>query len=102
MQGDLRFTHTYFNMSDGSEDVRGPWNKGKGPWEKGEQWEYVDDPTAQVTETSGQREKEPVGHERDPKQIAKLEKDLAAQRSAEVTEATPDGELQWSEYANDD
>ena len=34
LQGDLRFTHTYFNMSHG-EDGRGPWNKGKGPWEKG-------------------------------------------------------------------
>ena len=98
MQGDLRFTHTYFNMSDGDEDARGPWNKGKGPWEKGEQWEYVEDPTAQVKETAGQKAKEPAGHERDPKATAKFERELAAQRSAEVNEATPEKELQWSDY----
>jgi Mn-containing catalase len=101
MQGDLRFTHTYFNMSDGNEDARGPWNKGKGPWEKGEQWEYVEDPTEQVKETGGQREKEPAGHERNPKETAKLEKELAAQRSAEMNEATPDGELVWSDYVSE-
>jgi Mn-containing catalase len=98
MQGDLRFTHTYFNMSDGAEDARGPWNKGKGPWEKGEQWEYVEDPTAQVQETAGQREKQALGHDRDPKATAKIEKELAAKRSAEMKEATPDREGQWSLY----
>jgi Mn-containing catalase len=99
MQGDLRFTHSYFNMSDGAEDARGPWNKGKGPWEKGEEWEYIDDPTSQVRETAGQKEKVPAGHERDPKVVAKLERDLAKQRSSEVNEATPDRELTWSTYA---
>jgi Mn-containing catalase len=99
LQGDLRFTHTYFNMSNGEEDARGPWNKGKGPWEKGEQWEYVDDPTAQVKETAGQREKQAVGHEREPKVVAKLERDLAQQRSAEMNDATPEGEQIWSEYS---
>jgi Mn-containing catalase len=99
MQGDLRFTHSYFNMSDGAEDARGPWNKGKGPWEKGEEWEYIDDPTSQVRETAGQKEKAPAGHERDPKVVAKLERDLAKQRSSEVNEATPDRELTWSTYA---
>lgn len=99
MQGDLRFTHSYFNMSDGADDARGPWNKGKGPWEKGEEWEYIDDPTLQVRETAGQKEKVPAGHERDPKVVAKLERDLAKQRSSEVNEATPDRELTWSTYA---
>jgi hypothetical protein len=86
-------------MSDGAEDARGPWNKGKGPWEKGEEWEYIDDPTSQVRETAGQKEKVPAGHERDPKVVAKLERDLAKQRSSEVNEATPDRELTWSTYA---
>ena len=27
-QGDPRFTHTYYNMSNGDEDMRGPWNEG--------------------------------------------------------------------------
>ena len=97
MQGDLRFTHTYFNMSS-SEDARGPWNKGKGPWETGEKWEYVEDAVAQVEETKGQAEKEIEGHNRDEKTARKLERDLAKQRSAEVT--TPEnGELAWSSYA---
>lgn len=97
LQGDLRFTHTYFNMSHG-EDVRGPWNKGKGPWEKGEQWEYVEDPVAQVEETRGQAEKGIEGHERDEKAIRKLEKELAAQRSAEVTIGPANGEIAWSSF----
>lgn len=99
MQGDLRFTHAYYNMSGDAEDARGPWNKGKGPWPKGEEWEYIDDPTAQVEETQGQATKEPVGHERDPKEEKKLEKELANQRSAEVS-GTPDGELAWSSYGS--
>ena len=60
LQGDLWFTHTYYNMSHG-EDARGPWNKGKGPWEKTEQWEYVEDHVTQVAETAGQAEKEIEG-----------------------------------------
>jgi Mn-containing catalase len=96
LQGDLRFTHTYFNMSP-SEDARGPWNKGKGPWESGEQWEYIEDPVAQVQKTKGQAEKEIEGHDRDEKATKKLERELAAQRSSEVT--TPkNGELAWSSY----
>jgi Mn-containing catalase len=97
MQGDPKFTHTYYNMSNGNEDARGPWNKGKGPWEKGEQWEYVDDPTAQVEESSGQRNKTAEGNERDLKSCRKLEKELAAQRSEEV--APVKGVQAWSEFA---
>jgi Mn-containing catalase len=36
LPGDPRFTGTYFNMSQGTGDMRGPWNQG-------EQWTYVDD-----------------------------------------------------------
>jgi Mn-containing catalase len=97
MQGDLRFTHTYYNMSP-SEDARGPWNKGRGPWEAGEQWEYVEDPVAQVADTMGQAEKAIAGHERDEKAVKKAEKALAAQRSGEMVEVTPEGERAWSSY----
>jgi Mn-containing catalase len=96
-QGDLRFTHTYYNMSN-SEDARGPWNKGKGPWEKGEQWEYVEDVVAQVEETRGQTEKAIEGHERDEKAVKKMEKELAAQRSSEVAFAASKEPLGWSIY----
>jgi Mn-containing catalase len=98
MHGDPRFTHTYYNMSNGSEDARGPWNQGQGPWEKGEEWEYIEDPVAQVRETAGQTEKEIEGHNRDPKAIQKAERALAKQRSTEVTEASPAGEQAWSDY----
>jgi Mn-containing catalase len=97
MQGDLRFTHTYYNMSP-SEDHRGPWNKGKGPWETGEQWEYVDDVVAQVEATEGQSEKGIEGHDRDDKATKKLERELAKQRAEEV--ASPSGELAWSSYGD--
>jgi Mn-containing catalase len=95
LQGDLRFTHTYYNMSHG-EDARGPWNKGKGPWEKGEHWEYVEDPIAQVKETAGQAEKGIEGHERDQKATNALEKELAAERSAEVAASASGGEFAWA------
>jgi len=95
MQGDLRFTHTYYNMSP-SEDARGPWNKGKGPWEAGEKWEYVEDVIGQVKETKGQADKVVEGHERDEKATKKFERELAAQRAEEVT--SPKGELAWSLY----
>jgi Mn-containing catalase len=97
MQGDLRFTHTYYNMSP-SEDHRGPWNKGKGPWESGEQWEYVDDVVAQVEETEGQSEKGIEGHARDEKATKKLERELAKQRAEDA--ASPSGELAWSSYGD--
>lgn len=96
MQGDLRFTHTYYNMSP-DEDARGPWNKGKGPWETGEKWEYVEDAVAQVEETKGQAEKRIEGHERDEKAVQKTERELGAQRAAEVTAPNGDG-LAWSNY----
>ncbi len=83
LQGDPRFTHTYFNMSNG-EEARGPWNEGQGPWEDGEEWEYVDDPVVQVQETAGQAEKGIAGHNRDPKEMQAIEKDLARQRREEV------------------
>jgi len=97
MQGDLRFTHTYFNMSHG-EDARGPWNEGQGPWPEGEQWEYVEDPVAQVESSIGQDEKEPEGHDRDPKATARFEKQLAKDRSTELAAGSTGKNLQWSMY----
>jgi Mn-containing catalase len=97
LQGDLRFTHTYYNMSP-SEDARGPWNKGKGPWEKGEQWEYVEDAVAQVQETHGQTEKAVEGHDRDAKAVKKIERELAKQRSGEMAVNKSKGPIAWSTY----
>ncbi|MCC6494232.1 MAG: manganese catalase family protein [Pirellulales bacterium] len=101
LQGDLRFTHTYYNLSNGDEQ-RGPWNKGKGPWEKGEQWEYVEDPATFIEQTAGQTEKPIQGHQRDEKTVKKTERELAAERSGEVMQGASDGELAWSDYSTSD
>lgn len=45
LPGDPRFQTLAFNMSNGGESVRGPWNEGQGPWPEGMEWEYVEDPT---------------------------------------------------------
>jgi len=39
--GDPRFSDTYFNMSQGEGDARGPWNNGEG-------WKYVSDRNEQT------------------------------------------------------
>jgi Mn-containing catalase len=96
-QGDLRFTHTYYNMSP-SEDARGPWNQGQGPWQEGEEWEYVEDAVSQVEETRGQTEKPIEGHERNEKAVKKAEKALAKQRSEEVNLVSPAKERGWSHF----
>ncbi len=36
LAGEPEFARTYFNMSEGSGDQRGPWNEG-------EQWDFVSD-----------------------------------------------------------
>jgi len=98
LQGDPRFTHVYFNMSD-SEKVRGPWNQGQGPWDKGEKWEYVDDPRAQVAETEGQMSKELTGNLPTEAEVQAMNSKLSTQRSQEVKQAVPNGENQWSDYS---
>ncbi|WP_068159296.1 manganese catalase family protein [Rhodococcus phenolicus] len=47
LAGDDRFQNLAFNMSDGADSVRGPWNEGQGPWPQGMEWEYVEAPTEQ-------------------------------------------------------
>jgi Mn-containing catalase len=96
-QGDLRFTHTAYNMSPG-EDARDVWNEGQGPWAPGEEWEYVDDPVSFVRQTQGQMMKGIEGHDRDEAEMKKLEKTLAQQRSAEVTVEGGAENLAWSVY----
>jgi Mn-containing catalase len=46
LPGQPEFTNTYFNMSQGEGDMRGPWNKG-------EQWEFVDDRAKQAAVDGG-------------------------------------------------
>src|SRR5690606_36088846 len=99
VQGDPRFTHLYFNMSNG-EDVRGPWNEGQGPWPEGEEWVYVNDPVEQVVETKGQSSTQPEGTTTTQKEADKLSKQVSTQRTKEVMSAMKKGENQWSSYSS--
>ncbi len=97
LQGDPRFTHAFYNMSNGA-DARGPWNQGQGPWSSGESWEYISDPLEQVVRTRGQMEKPAEGTSRSQEEVAQLDRQMSQQRSQEVKSAVPHGENQWSSY----
>lgn len=102
LQGDPRFTHEYFNMSNGAE-VRGPWNEGQGPWPEGESWEYVEDPIKHVVETSGEVNHKPNGGaSRSREDVEKMDRDMSRMRSEEVKSAMPKGENRWSSYPQTD
>jgi Mn-containing catalase len=96
LQGDPRYTHAYFNMSDGAS-ARGPWNQGKGPWNDGGEWNYVENPREQVVKTGGLLEF-PNVDPRSDSDIKKQDEKLSKQRSAEVKSKVPKGENQWSAY----
>jgi Mn-containing catalase len=96
LQGDPRFTHTYYNMSNGTP-VRGPWNQGQGPWNEGEEWEYVEDPVEQVAATRGQDTKGQSCTNTTPELAQELEEKISQMRSSEIKAATPTGEKSWSD-----
>lgn len=100
LQGDTRFTHTYFNMSNGA-DARGPWNEGQGPWPVGEHWAYVDDPMSHVVRTKGEVNHKPEGTSRSAEQMQQLERELSAKRVEEIRSHIPNGPNQWSSYPQD-
>ena len=98
LQGDPRYSHLYFNMSDGAS-ARGPWNEGQGPWPDGERWVYVDDPVQHVRQTEGMSKDHPIqGTSRTEKEVSRLNSELADMRSSEIRKAIPKGENQWSSY----
>lgn len=97
LQGDPRYTHTYFNLSQAA-DARGPWNEGQGPWVEGEKWEYIDDPLKQVIDTEGLINQPIKGTSHTQKEVDKLNKDMSKMRSQEVKKQVPTGQNQWSDY----
>lgn len=97
LQGDPRFTHLYFNMSNGAS-ARGPWNEGQGPWRPGESWVYIDDPVRHVVETQGLTRGRPRGTRLSESEVASLDRQLSRARSREVKSHVPSGENQWSAY----
>jgi Mn-containing catalase len=96
LQGDPRFTHAYFNMSNGAS-ARGPWNQGQGPWQDGAEWEYVDKPREAVVKSQGLIEF-PQTDPRSDKDIQKQNEKLAKTRSGEIKAKVPQGSNQWSAY----
>lgn len=63
LAGDDRFQNVAFNMSNGDESVRGPWNQGHGPWPKGMEWKYVENPTSEWLGTSARENHGPHSRE---------------------------------------
>ena len=97
LQGDPRYTHTYFHLSNGAS-ARGPWNEGQGTWGEGESWEYVDDPLRHVVETQGEVQHEIHGNKRTMDEVERLNREMSKKRSEEVKAAIPTGSNQWSAY----
>jgi Mn-containing catalase len=96
LQGDPRFTHTYFNMS-ADESFRGDWNQGQGPWREGEEWVYIEDPLEHVQETNGLVEQPIEGSLETEKSVAAKDAELSKLRSTEVKSAMPaKGPISWS------
>lgn len=98
LQGDPRYSNTYFNMSNGNETFRGPWNEGKSPDLK-EDWDYIENPMEYINSTNGLIEKKITGTDRTAESVAKKEKELSSKRSKEIKKATPEGEMYWSDYS---
>lgn len=93
-QTDPRYSNLYFNLSQGN-DARGPWNEGESTRLK-EQWQYIDDPIAQVRQSDGQLRRKPEGTDRTEKSVEKHDRMLSDQRSGEVLEVSPD----WCEQTH--
>jgi Mn-containing catalase len=94
LQSDPRYTHTYYNMSNG-RSARGPWNQGQGPWGPGESWEYIADPVQEVMQTQGNTQKPIQGTKLTPEEAMKLDKQLSQQRSQEVNQAIAAQQNSW-------
>ncbi|HEY8400633.1 MAG TPA: manganese catalase family protein [Cytophagaceae bacterium] len=96
LQGDPRFTNTYFNMSNGAE-ARGPWNDGKSPG-LGESWQYVKDPVLHVINSNGMMSQNPTGASMTMEAVEKKNKEMSQMRSAEVKKAAVPGPMEWCSY----
>ena len=94
LAADPRYLQNVYNLSDGT--VRGPWNEGeiKG---MGKNFNYVENPIQQAQETEGQT-KLPDDFSKELKATEKFDKEMSAEKSAEVKNADPKGVAQWSTY----
>ena len=102
LEGDPRFTHRYYNMSNGA-DARGPWNEGNGCWPEGQEWVYIQDPLEQVLQSHGQvKVDDTPGAAMSVKEAQKMNEKRSKKRSGEVKSKTPKGSNQWSNYPQKD
>jgi Mn-containing catalase len=101
LQGDPRYTHVYFNMSNG-QTVRGPWNEGQGPWQDGGEWKHVEEPIEHVRSTRGLLDEDASTSGRTADEIEELDKQLSDERSSEIKSAAPVGAMQWSTYSGEE
>jgi Mn-containing catalase len=97
LQGDPRYTHSYFNLSNGVS-AEGPWNQGQGPWGEGESWTFIEDPLKHVIATSGLTKETVAGSSKTDEMVEATERALSKERSGEIASAMPKGENQWSAY----
>ena len=95
LEGDPRYTHTYYNMSNG-RSARGPWNQGQGPWGSGESWEYIEDPVQQVMQTQGNIKQPVKGTNVTREDVAKMNQQRSQKRSQEVNQAVVGQQNTWS------
>ena len=96
LQSDPRYSNLYYNSSEG-EDAKGPWNEGQST-QFHETWQYIDNPRRHVESTNGLTDLEAQGTDRTEESVKKADKKLSKERSEEVNSATPDSNLQWSNY----
>jgi Mn-containing catalase len=101
LQGDPRFTHVYYNMSNGMS-VRGPWNEGQGPWMDGEEWVYIEEPHEHIVQTRGQLDMKACGTSHTTSGLKSMEKALGKERSSQIRMAAPPGQTQWTKYPTTD
>lgn len=99
LQGDPRYSNTYFNLSKG-EEYRGPWNEGPST-KLNEEYRYVNDPVTHVKDTAGLTEEAIEGTARTMDTIQETERRLAAERGAEINSSSPKENISWSDYNTD-
>jgi Mn-containing catalase len=96
LQGDPRYTHTYFNLSNGG-DIRGAWNQGSGDLDQGE-WVYISNPEEYVDRTKGLTDVPVEGSTETIESAEAMGRQLGKKRSAEVKSGVESNPNEWSSF----
>lgn len=91
-----KYSNLYFNLSYGGES-RGPWNTGESTRLK-EEWQYIEDPQNEITDTDGLIDRDPQGTKRTEETNIRTEEKLSHKRSKEILSVTPEENLSWCTY----